>query len=44
MKLPQIDTIRDKLKVIDNQGLYKVHSKIIKKAKQNKVFVLEQKL
>ena len=34
MKLPQIDT----LKVIDNQGLYKMHSKIIKKAKRNKVF------
>ncbi len=38
MKLPQIDTIRDALKVIDNQGLYKIHNKIIKKAKRNKVF------
>lgn len=37
MKLPQIDTIRDTLKVIDNQELYKMHSKIIKKAKRNKV-------
>lgn len=37
MKVPQIDTIRDTLKVIDNQGLYKRHSKIIKKAKPNKV-------
>ena len=37
MKLPQIDTIRATLKVIDNQGLYKMHSKIIKKAKRNKV-------
>lgn len=38
MKLPQIDTIRDTLKVIDNQGLYKIHRQIIKKAKRNKVF------
>ncbi len=38
MKLPQIDTIRDTLKVIDNQGLYKMHRKIIKRAKRNKVF------
>lgn len=38
MKLPQIDTIRDNLKVIDNQGLYKIDSKITKKAKRNKVF------
>ena len=38
MKLPQIDTIRDTLKVIDNQGLYKMHSKIIKKSKRNKTF------
>lgn len=38
MKLPQIDTIRDTLKVIDNQGLYKMHRKIIKRAKCNKVF------
>ncbi len=35
MKLPQIDMIRDTLKVIDNQGLYKMHSKVIKKAKRN---------
>ncbi len=27
MKLPQIDTIRDTLKVIDIQGRYKMHSK-----------------
>ena len=26
MKLPQIDTIRDTLKVIDIQGLCKMHS------------------
>lgn len=38
MKLPQIDTIRDTLKIIDNQGLYKMHSKIIKKSKRNKTF------
>ncbi len=38
MKLPQIDTIRETLKVIDIQGLYKMHSKIIKKAKRNKTF------
>lgn len=38
MKLPQIDTIRDTIKVVDNQGLYKMHSKIFKKAKRNKVF------
>ncbi|MHC1747329.1 MAG: transposase [Cellulosilyticaceae bacterium] len=38
MKLPQIDTIRDTLKVTDVQGLYKLHSKILKKAKRNKVF------
>lgn len=38
MKLPQIDTVRDTLKVIDNHGLYKMHSKIIKKTKRNKVF------
>lgn len=37
MKLPQVDTIRDILKVIDNQGVYKMHSEIIKKAKQNEV-------
>lgn len=38
MKVPQIDTIRDTLKVVDNQGLYKMHRKIIKRAKCNKVF------
>ena len=38
MRLPQIDTIRDTLKVTHNQGLYKMHSTIIKKAKRNKVF------
>ena len=38
MKSPQLDTIRDTLKVIDNQGLYKMHSKIIKKSKRNKTF------
>ena len=38
MKLPQIDTIRDTLKVIDNQGIYKMHRKIIQRAKRNKVF------
>ncbi len=38
MKLPQIDTIRDTLKVIDNQRLYEMHNKIIKRAKRNKVF------
>ena len=38
MKLPQIDTIRDTLKVLANQGLYKMHNRIIKKAKRNKVF------
>ena len=37
MKLPQIDTVRDTLKVIDNQGLYKMHNRIIKKTKRNKV-------
>ena len=38
MKLPQIDTIRDTLKVIDNEGIYKMHRKIIQRAKSNKVF------
>ncbi len=38
MKFPQIYTIRDTLKVIDNQGLYKILRKIIKKANRNKVF------
>lgn len=38
MKLPQIDTIRDTLTVIDIEGLYKMHSRIIKKAKRNKTF------
>lgn len=38
MKLAQIDTIRDTLKVVDNQGLYKMHKGIIKRAKRNKVF------
>ena len=38
MRLPQIDTIRDILKVFENRGLYRMHSKIIKKAKRNKVF------
>ena len=37
MKLPQIDTIRHTLKVVDNQGLSKMHNNIIKKVKQNKV-------
>ncbi len=39
IKLPQIDTIRDDtLKVTYNQGLYRMHSKIIKKVKRNKAF------
>ena len=38
MKFTQIDTIRDTLKVVDNQGLYKMHRKIIKRVKRNKVF------
>lgn len=38
MKLPQIDMIRNTLKVTYNQDLYRMHSKIIKKAKRNKVF------
>ena len=37
MKLPQIDTIRQTLKEIDKEGLYKAHSGIIKKAKRNTV-------
>ena len=37
MNLPQIDTVTDTLKVIDNQGLSEMHNNIIKKAKQNKV-------
>ena len=37
MKLPQIDTVRDTLKVVDNQRLSKMHNNIIKKAKQNKI-------
>ena len=38
MKLPQIDTIRDTLKVVDNQKLYKMLKRIIRKVKRNKVF------
>jgi len=37
-KLPQIDAIRDTLKVIDLDGLKQVNRQIIKKAVENKVF------
>ena len=38
-KLPQIDTIRDTLKVIDLKGLANINKGIIKKAIENKTFV-----
>ena len=37
-QLPQIDTIRDTLKVVDTMGLERMNQRIIKKAKRNKVF------
>ena len=37
-KLPQIDAIRDALKVIDLEGLKQINQDIIKKAVENKVF------
>ena len=39
MKLPQIDTIRDTLKVVDTAGLERMNLTIIKRAKRNKVFI-----
>ncbi|SPF49351.1 conserved hypothetical protein [Candidatus Desulfosporosinus infrequens] len=38
MKLPQVDTIRDTLKVVDIEGLKQINLYIIKKAVENKVF------
>jgi len=38
IKLPQIDTIRDTLKVIDMNGLIQINLHIVKKAIENKVF------
>ena len=37
-KLPQIDAIRDTLKVMDIEGLKQVNQDIVKKAVENKVF------
>jgi len=37
-KLPQIDTIRDTLKVIDLKGLSNINKSIVKKAIENKTF------
>ncbi len=37
-KLPQVDTIRETLKVIDINGLKQINDKIIKKSLKNKVF------
>lgn len=37
-RLPQVDTIRDTLKVIDIKGLKQINKYIIKKAVENKVF------
>ena len=37
-KLPQIDAIRDTLKVMDIDGLKQVNQDIVKKAVENKVF------
>ncbi|WP_088187171.1 hypothetical protein [Desulfosporosinus sp. FKA] len=37
-KLPQIDAIRDALKVIDLEGLKQINQDIIKKVVENKVF------
>ena len=37
-KLPQVDTIRDTLKVIDINGLKQINQHIVKKAIENKVF------
>ena len=38
MKSPQIDTIRDTLKVVDTSGLMKMNQEIIRKRKRNKIF------
>lgn len=38
IELPQIDTIRDTLKVVDTMGLRKMNQQIIKRTKRNKVF------
>jgi hypothetical protein len=37
-KLPQVDTIRDTLKVIDINGLKQINQHIVKKSVENKVF------
>ena len=37
-KLPQVDAIRDTLKVIDIDGLKQINKRMVKKAIENKVF------
>ncbi|OLN25651.1 hypothetical protein [Desulfosporosinus metallidurans] len=38
IKLPQIDAIRDTLKVVDINGLKQINQHIVKTAVENKVF------
>ena len=42
MKSPQIDTIRDTLKVVDTSGLMKMNQEIIRKSKRNEIFDKER--
>jgi len=41
-KLPQVDAIRDTLKVIDINGLKQINQLIVKKSVANKLLITEQ--